>query len=127
MLGAIWWQGRRPARKRLSIETPHCWHLVFISLKNLSSEGLEWISRMRQSWPDALLIVLGDVDRPALERQVRSHGVDFYLLKTSDLSRLKILVRHFEKQFANDTRLSRASRVRQVDCWNNHPIRKEKR
>jgi DNA-binding response OmpR family regulator len=93
-------------------ETARCWHLVFISLKNLSSEGLGWISCMRQSWPGALLIVLGDVDRPALERQVRSHGVDFYLLKTSDLSRLKILVRHFEKQFANGTRPSRMSPVR---------------
>jgi two-component system NtrC family response regulator/two-component system response regulator HydG len=102
-------------------ETARCWHLVFISLKNLSSEGLEWISRIRQSWPDALLIVLGDMDRPSLERQVRSHGVDFYLLKTSDLSRLKILVRHFEKQFANDTRSSRTSRVRSVDFWNKHP------
>lgn len=96
----------------LVTETTRCWHLVFISLKNLSFEGLEWISRLRQAWPGALLIVLGDVDRPVLERQMRSRGVDFYLLKTSDLSRLKILVQHFEKQFASGTSPSRTSQVR---------------
>ena len=96
----------------LATGTTRCWHLIFISHKSLSLEGLDWISRLRQAWADALLIVLRDTDRPALERQVRSRGVDFYLLQTSDLFRLKILVRHFEKQFASVTRLSRTSRVR---------------
>lgn len=79
-----------------------CWHLIFISLNNLSIEGLEWIPRLRQAWPGALLIVVGDINRPDIERRVRSQGVDFYLLKTSDFSHLKMLVRHFEKKFARE-------------------------
>ena len=73
------------------------WHLVFIGLEKLSEEGLEWIPRMRRTWPSALLIVIGDLDQPDLERRVRTQGVDFYLQKASDLPRLKILMQHFEK------------------------------
>jgi DNA-binding response OmpR family regulator len=74
------------------------WHLVFIGLEKLSEEGVEWIPRMRRAWPDALLIVIGDLDQPDLERRVRTQGVDFYLQKASDLPRLKILMQHFEKK-----------------------------
>lgn len=77
---------------------PWTWHLVFIGLEKLSMEGVEWISRMRRTWPEALLIVIGDLDQPDLERRVRTQGVDFYLQKASDLPRLKILVQHFENK-----------------------------
>lgn len=77
------------------------WHLVFVGEEKLSLEGVEWIPRMRRSWPDALLIVIGDLDQPDFERRVRTQGVDFYLQKASDLPRLKILMQHFEANCFN--------------------------
>lgn len=74
------------------------WHLVFIGLEQLSMEGVEWIARMRCTWPGTLLIVIGDLDQPDLERRVRTEGVDFYLQKASDLPRLRILMQHFESK-----------------------------
>jgi len=77
------------------------WHLVFVGEEKLSLEGVEWIPRLRRSWPDALLIVIGDLDQPDFERRVRTQGVDFYLQKASDLPRLKILMLHFEANCFN--------------------------
>ena len=77
------------------------WHLVFIGLEKLSAEGVEWIPRMRCTWPDALLIVIGDLDQPDFERLVRTQGIDFYLQKASELPRLKILMLHFEANCFN--------------------------
>ncbi|GEM_PF-3164273 len=77
------------------------WHLIFVGEEKLSLEGVEWIPRMRRSWPDALLIVIGDLDQPDFERRVRTQGVDFYLQKASDLPRLKILMQHFEANCFN--------------------------
>ena len=82
--------------KALDDGTKGPWHLVFIGLEKLSTEGVEWISRLRRSWPDVLLIVIGDLDQPDLERCVRTQGIDFYLQKASDLPRLKMLMLHFE-------------------------------
>ena len=77
------------------------WHLIFVGLEKLSVEGVEWIPRMRRAWPGALLVVIGDLDQPHLERRVRTQGVDFYLQKASDLPRLKILMQHFEQNCVN--------------------------
>lgn len=78
-----------------------CWHLIFVSLNQLASEGIEWIPRLRRLWPPALLIVVGDVDCPDLERQVRSQGIDFYLQQGSEAAHLTILMQHFEKRFSS--------------------------
>lgn len=84
------------------VNCPHeTWHLVFVGEEKLSLEGVEWIPRIRRSWPDALLIVIGDLDQPDFERRVRTQGVDFYLQKASDLPRLKILMQHFEANCFN--------------------------
>ena len=84
--------------KALADGTRKTWQLVFIGLEKLSLEGMEWIARMRRTWPGALLIVIGDLDQPDFERQVRTQGIDFYLQKASDLPRLKILMQHFENK-----------------------------
>lgn len=106
---------------------PRTWHLVFIGLEKLSMEGVEWIPRMRRTWPGALLIVIGDLDQPDLERRVRTQGVDFYLQKASDLPRLKILVQHFENKCFYPKDASRDWPESMSSDGQNRTIRKEKR
>jgi DNA-binding response OmpR family regulator len=84
--------------KAISLLRRHSFDVAIVDTFLPDIEGVNLINILKTDYPDLKIIAMSNHNSREIEMAVRKQGVLYYMLKSSDIQHLTIILNHLEKK-----------------------------